>query len=152
MKANDPLRSSLAVTQAVAGNQAAPATSEDHQSDEPESAAKRRRRSADRDVASAGASPVKANGHLTAEGQVQSTAGIKAEPVNGASVNADGAVKPEAAFWTALEDSKDEVSCVMAWPSAWLRACCTRACALFCCAVLKQWLLCCVLFVFALLG
>ena len=67
------------------------------------SGVKRRRRSSDQDVSSAGASPTKAN----AEGQ--DGASVKAEPINGAAVDDNGAVKPEAAFWSALEDSKDEV-------------------------------------------
>ena len=64
---------------------------------EPESASKRRRRSEDKDVAEAA---VDADG-APADGP---------KPVNGHPVTAtNGDVPPEAAFWTALEDAKDEV-------------------------------------------
>ena len=88
----------------TAGTGAATAGKEE-EAEEPGSAVKRRRRSSDRDVSSAGASPTEAN----TEGQ--DNASIKAEPINGAAVDGNGAVKPEAAFWSALEDSKDEVCC-----------------------------------------
>ena len=65
------------------------------------SAAKRRRRSEDRDVGEAAAD--------TDGGSQGQAKGIV--PVNGHAANgADGAVAPEAAFWSALEDAKDEVS------------------------------------------
>lgn len=87
---------------ASAGGKAVGVADEDSSGD-PGSAVKRRRRSQDRDVSSAGASPTKAGG------PAEDGAAVKAEPINGAAVDANGAVKPEAAFWSALEDSKDEV-------------------------------------------
>lgn len=64
------------------------------------SAAKRRRRSEDKDVGEAAS---EADGG--SQGEVKGVV-----PVNGHSANgADGAVAPEAAFWSALEDAKDEV-------------------------------------------
>lgn len=66
------------------------------------SAAKRRRRSEDRDV---GEAATDTDGGGQGQGQGQGVV-----PVNGHSANgADGAVAPEAAFWSALEDAKDEV-------------------------------------------
>ena len=74
--------------------------------DEAGVAAKRRRRSEDRDVAEAA---VAANGG--GEGTVDADAAKGALPVNGhSSKEADGSIAPEAVFWSALEDSKDEVS------------------------------------------
>ena len=70
---------------------------------DPESAAKRRRRSEDKDVSEAAAA---------ADADGAPAAGPK--PVNGHAVTAaDGSVPPEAAFWTALEDAKDEVRDLM---------------------------------------
>lgn len=70
---------------------------------DPESAAKRRRRSEDRDVSEAAAA-ADADG-APADGP---------KPVNGHAVTAaHGDVPPEAAFWTALEDAKDEVSALL---------------------------------------
>ena len=89
-----------------AGSKLAPAGDEGEAGD-PGSAVKRRRRSQDRDVSSAGASP-KADGKGE-DDKSGDGAGVKAELVNGATTDASGAVKPEAAFWSALEDSKDEV-------------------------------------------
>lgn len=94
-----------------AGSKLAPAADEGEAGD-PGSAVKRRRRSQDRDVSSAGASPKadgKGEGDKGENDEGEDGAGVKAEPVNGATTDASGAVKPEAAFWTALEDSKDEV-------------------------------------------
>lgn len=67
----------------------------DNGADEPESASKRRRRSEDRDVA---------------EASLDAVGAPAANPVNGHSLEeANGGVPPEAAFWSALEDAKDEV-------------------------------------------
>ena len=69
--------------------------------DGPESASKRRRRSEDRDVGEATVNAGEADQPATENG---------AMPVNGHTVtDANGGVPPEAAFWSALEDSKDEV-------------------------------------------
>ena len=62
------------------------------------SATKRRRRSEDKDVGEAAADGIN-------QGQVNGVV-----PVNGhAATDANGSVAPEAAFWSALEDAKDEV-------------------------------------------
>ena len=103
------LPSNVTTKVAVAGTKAGPAAESGDQSEEPGSAVKRRRRSQDRDVGSAAGSPAKANAEVKSVAESQDAAGVKAEPVNRGSVNADGTVKPEAAFWTALEDAKDEV-------------------------------------------
>lgn len=71
---------------------------------DPESAAKRRRRSEDRDVSEAAAAD--ADG-APADGP---------QPLNGHAVTAaHGDVPSEAAFWTALEDAKDEVRALVGY-------------------------------------
>ncbi len=90
------------------------------------SAAKRRRRSEDRDIGEAAADGI-------SQGQVNGVV-----PVNGhAATEANGSVAPEAAFWSALEDGKDEVraclsmrqralsyawSCLLFYVCTWLRS------------------------------
>lgn len=73
----------------------------ENDTDGPESASKRRRRSEDRDVGEATINAGEADQPATENGVL---------PVNGHTVtDANGGMPPEAAFWSALEDSKDEV-------------------------------------------
>jgi hypothetical protein len=94
------------------------------------SAAKRRRRSEDRDVGEAAADGI-------SQGQVNGVV-----PVNGhAATEANGSVAPEAAFWSALEDAKDEVRAYLSLLKsvllyAWSCVLFCSACAHGCCPCL----------------
>ena len=55
-----------------------------------------------------------------AEASLDGEAAAAAQPVNGHPVaHANGAVPPEAAFWSALEDSKDEVRPLLLLPTCY---------------------------------